>query len=894
MRVLVTSRLTWSLVAAIAILVVTAPGADAAGCPNEAVRVGPSAHLPDCRAYELVSPPSTNGLPTTAFGSGPGGGFQSHFTAPNSSSENGEGRVDFSTFGGSIPGLFGNGNADRYQSDRTSTGWVTTLSSPTGAQSETSEPAGLSDDLGTSVFTLAPGNGTLNLSQTVRYTRSPSGAFQLIGEGSLASDPEALMRWISPNGAHQIFTSRLRLEADAPAELGSSEESAGFPYTNPKADAVYERSPSGLSTVSLLPGNVTPGPGTTTWYRDASVDGSAVLFNVDNVMYERKGGETLPIASSRSVGPETVLTCSPGETSATVEYQWLRDGTPIAGAEGARYETSAADLGAVVQCEIVGTQGTGVVIGAAAGPLVETTAGEPTVTPPEATGAMPSEALKVGSAGGQVITCESTGWKGTSSLKYQWYRSGVEIVGAESPTYTVTAGDLATPAIFQCRVTGVAGAQHVVQYSRAATTEPAPEEVVLNAEILGVGNAPAYIEPLGMSTDGRYVAYLRLDLPRGFTRRGDIFWVDTTTGETVQVTSKVDAAAINVSADGSHVFFTSPEQLDGTLGTAGAENFYVWSKASGVTFISELSSTDTTPFAQSLTSWMGGVGAANQAEGNTGSVTQDPSKSTTDGHVLVFASTLGLTGYETAGFREIYRYDEDAPAGSRLLCISCGPPGTSATSEAKLAFDEFDGFFFGPKVPLTSSMLVDNVTQDGNSVYFDTGDALVPQDTDGVQDVYEWRDGSVSLISSGQSASDNWLYGVSPGGKDVFFVSRDSLVPEKAGSTFAIYDAREGGGFPTGEGARTECTISDCQPATPPPAVVAPGSEGLDGPGNVNGRCTAAQRQAKTDLEQARKLRKQKGGSSRARATRLAKAKKLERKARAARKRAKNCSKGAH
>jgi hypothetical protein len=41
--------------------VAAAPAEAEGACPNEEFRQGPSADLPDCRAYELVSPDEKNG-----------------------------------------------------------------------------------------------------------------------------------------------------------------------------------------------------------------------------------------------------------------------------------------------------------------------------------------------------------------------------------------------------------------------------------------------------------------------------------------------------------------------------------------------------------------------------------------------------------------------------------------------------------------------------------------------------------------------------------------------------------------------------------------------------------------------------------------------------------------
>ncbi len=86
-------------------------------CPNAQFRVGPSLHLPDCRAYELVTPSFKNGDAATEYSD------ISHY---GDISPNGE-AVGFSSEtafagAGSNEGLFG---ADEYVAQRTSAGWMT-------------------------------------------------------------------------------------------------------------------------------------------------------------------------------------------------------------------------------------------------------------------------------------------------------------------------------------------------------------------------------------------------------------------------------------------------------------------------------------------------------------------------------------------------------------------------------------------------------------------------------------------------------------------------------------------------------------------------------------------------------------------------------------------------
>lgn len=107
--------------AAVSMLLMTiAPSANAsADCPNEQFRTGPGAYLPDCRAYEQVSPQEKNG------GSVDGGlSFETNL-APDQAAINGESITYGSQtpFSGADPlsGLPSN----QYLSRRTPSGWVT-------------------------------------------------------------------------------------------------------------------------------------------------------------------------------------------------------------------------------------------------------------------------------------------------------------------------------------------------------------------------------------------------------------------------------------------------------------------------------------------------------------------------------------------------------------------------------------------------------------------------------------------------------------------------------------------------------------------------------------------------------------------------------------------------
>jgi hypothetical protein len=152
---------------------------------------------------------------------------------------------------------------------------------------------------------------------------------------------------------------------------------------------------------------------------------------------------------------------------------------------------------------------------------------------------------------------------------------------------------------------------------------------------------------------------------------------------------------------------------------------------------------------------------------------------------------------------------------------------------------------------------------------------LVPRDTNGREDVYEWEAGSaaeceadgaeayvpssggcLSLISSGESSSDSEFLDADTSGANAFFNTNASLLPQDPG-LFDVYDARIGGGFPQPTTSPV-CEGEACQGPANPPNDPTPSSSTFNGFGNVKEKKPAAKQKKKQNKKKQKKGKKKK------------------------------------
>lgn len=296
------------------------------------------------------------------------------------------------------------------------------------------------------------------------------------------------------------------------------------------------------------------------------------------------------------------------------------------------------------------------------------------------------------------------------------------------------------------------------------------------------------------------------------------------------------------SEDGSRLYFVAQGNL-APGAVAGQENLYLWHEG-GITLVAVLSGEDSRVW---RSTWYATTGEGQSA------------RATADGRYLAFTSVRPLTGYEneiqgssacdrisgSASCPEVFLYDA---VNGTLRCASCNPNGSSPSAETPPVQKSLN------TLPAWASPTeqLRYLNQDGSRLFFESYESLKPSDNNGREDVYEFEPlgsggcaatsadfsavngGCVALISSGTSDDDSYFLDASASGNDVFFSTRQNLVPADTDGRFDVYDARVGGGFPERPTPPTGCSGGEgCRPAAALAEAAAPGSASFSGPGNL-------------------------------------------------------------
>jgi NHL repeat len=184
-----------------------------------------------------------------------------------------------------------------------------------------------------------------------------------------------------------------------------------------------------------------------------------------------------------------------------------------------------------------------------------------------------------------------------------------------------------------------------------------------------------------------------------------------------------------------------------------------------------------------------------------------------DGSFIVFFADGRLTADDpvSPATADIYAYDSKADELIRITAPQGGVGGTY-TCVGGGFLDEFatppqchgDPGFGGtedvvrrgppPTLGLATAPLVDGV----RLAFFQSRSRLVSEDTDDAYDVYQWRNGELSLVSTGSSDADRGaLYvGNDRTGRNVYFFTTDRLAWQDYDGVGDVYTARVDGGIP--------------------------------------------------------------------------------------------------
>ncbi len=245
--------------------------AGAVVCPNAQFRSGASEHLPDCRAYEQVSPVEKGGLDAVTL--------QPLYPAQSSPCEGGETcTIAYMNAGAAFGGAPGNELPNAYLGARAPEGWQTTPLTPPTPQPPPSSLAKIayafSGDLSQAVLRVplqqltegAPA-GVNNL-----YVREMNGSYRLVTANAPSEPPQTgcgncferqdvpTFAGASSDFSHIIFEANDSLVAEAPGG---------------RVENLYEAAAGHVSLVGILPDGTAPSKGSTAGGGIEAVNGSS-------------------------------------------------------------------------------------------------------------------------------------------------------------------------------------------------------------------------------------------------------------------------------------------------------------------------------------------------------------------------------------------------------------------------------------------------------------------------------------------------------------------------------------------------------------------------------------------------------------------------------------------
>jgi len=858
-------------------------------CPNDLFRSGAGAALPDCRAYEMVSPVDKDGAEikseTTGLGF-PSARYQSAVAGD---------KLAYTAelpFGDAVSQPF----TSQYIASRGGGGWSThAISPPRGLllggslAGQDSEYKLFSDDLcqawlvrdNTTAPPLAPG-AEEGIQNAYRRTNCGPEGYRALGWGVLGSIVTMEVQGASVDGAVTLVRTLGHLAQDVGTPVGLQ---------------LGCETPTAATTIAyqwLRDGAPIAGKTAATYTTEAADAGKAIQCRVTAT--NPSGGATQvanpawimapypasvpPEAPQSILAPTTsepltvggaggqTLTCNPDEAawsgSPSFAYRWYRNGAEIAAATAPTYTLTPADVAspAAFQCEAIAANA-----GATVAKTSENLTTSPVPSGPEAP-QVDARSVFAGSSGPMDYLADGEGAPRTVCV----LPDGTAAEGCSAGTLVDFSG---YQGLVLGALSGNASRVYWRQsgsigrlYLRENASQPQSAldgggNCTEAAKACTIAVSEGKAQFWGASSDGSRAIYRS----GTFNETGTLYEFDEASGQSSPISGGV-SGFLGMSEDAMRVYFVSTQVLTATpnkreeVAQAGKPNLYLYDAGAGgsFAFITSLSAAD--------------------AQGDVSPTNPTPvyhmARVSRDGGAAAFVSTGNLVGYDNTDANsgeadmEVYRYE--ATSG-QLECVSCNPSGGRPVGKL---VKELGRVFSAAAVirPAEHQLYYSRaLSDDGSRLFFESYEPLVLADTNGKRDVYQWEavgkgscteasgafsesaGGCVSLISSGKSPLDSEFADASPSGNDVFFRTASSLITPLDPGQFDVYDARVGGGFPQPE-PQPPCEGDACQPPGSEPEDPTPASSAFheESKGGASS-CAGPAKKAKRLSQRAKQLK---------------------------------------